>query len=270
MASKTKSLSRANTGPTGDQALTFLKKLTGPTGDQALTFLKKLRELEKQFELRPEQILAGMQNLIGEKKQSQIISQPTIISKRPNFIKDWERFYYQIFGLKLDFSGVPIPDHPDDYTWPICMPQVSILGDEMALSRGKWQYNVSLCYADNMDTAINHDLKWSRDSWDKPYIVFVRPNIEADKDMKNILAKTIFEQSINTITFRERILLQRFLLWKKNLILDMKTTTLCFGSRYLDGRVPSVYWDMHDSRVGVVAPSYDEKDSWRVRRAVSI
>lgn len=35
------------------------------TGEQAKTFLKRLRELENQFEKRPEEILSGIQELIG-------------------------------------------------------------------------------------------------------------------------------------------------------------------------------------------------------------
>lgn len=220
MASKTKSLSPAN---------------TGPTGEQAQIFLKRQRELIRQFEQRPEQILAGMQNLIGEKKQIPIISTASFL---------WEKFYQEIFGFVINFSNVSIPDHPDDYKWQICMPSRSVLGDEMALSGGKHQYKINYRYTDdkNMNLVINHQFDWSRDSWDKPYIIFVRPNIEADKDMKGISAWEIRKQCINTITFRERIILQRFLLWKANLILDKNTVTLCADSRYIFESVPTLNW----------------------------
>lgn len=207
--------------------------------------------------------------------ERQPISVPgTIIPKTPKVLRPNRDFYFDIFAdlaraneAAFSFANVPIPNDPGGYTWPICVPAHSVLGDEVALFGGKRQYKITYRYANNMDAAIDHT--FGRDAWDKPYIVRVRPNDEADKDMKNMSAEDILAQSINTLTFRERALLQRFLLWKENRILDKNVITLCSGSRYSDGHVPVLYW--YDDGVFVYWFLLDKAlDYLRACRAVSV
>ncbi len=214
--------------------------------------------------------LDGLQLLIEDKEVVSVESVRKaggeVVLSKPKFIRDWEKFYRQIFGLTVDFSDVPIPKDPGGYTWPICVPPRSILGDEMALSGGKQQYKITRRYYPNMDTAIDHT--FGRDALDESYIVRVRPFDEADEEMKNLSARTIQKQNINTLTFRERTLLQRFLLWKEKRILDKKTITLCAGSRFSVGDVPSSYWSGDGVDVDW-CHLVNAVDNLRARRAVS-
>jgi hypothetical protein len=67
---------------------------------------------------------------------------------------------------------------------------------------------------------------------------------EADKENKNKSAKDCENEGIQGITLRERLIFE-FLYFKEtgNHLVDMDAITLCTGSRYRGGGVPSVYWD---------------------------
>ena len=53
--------------------------------------------------------------------------------------------------------------------------------------------------------------------------------------------------------------------------LDAKNWTLCSGSRYRDGYVPSVCWNLDDAKVVVHWYSADDRDDYlRARSVVSL
>ncbi|OGZ33314.1 MAG: hypothetical protein A2174_01070 [Candidatus Portnoybacteria bacterium RBG_13_41_18] len=112
------------------------------------------------------------------------------------------------------------------------------------------------------------DLSFGRDGWDYQYIVRIRDNEEADKDMKNISAIKIAEMKINTVAVKERLAIGRFLYWDRRLILDRRTWTLCTGSRCTGGVVPVVDFNDGEVSVGWCYPG-DADDDLRARQAVS-
>jgi hypothetical protein len=207
---------------------------------------------------------------------SKTLSAPAvIISRTPKILRLHRDFYFDIFAdlarkneAAFGFEGVYIPKDPGGYEDLICIPPSRFFGDEMAFSGGKKQYKINYRYHNNMDIAIRHDLWWSRDSWRAPYVVRTRPFDEADEDMKGKSAAIVWAEGIDTLTFKERAVYQRFLLLKGK-VLDKKTVTNCTASRYSDGLVPGL-----DGRVGGVSVGWCSldraHDRLRVRRAVSV
>ena len=179
-------------------------------------------------------------------------------------IRYWQKFYEEIFNLRVDFSGVPVPEAPDEFSWFVCVPES--MTTEQTFSGMKKQFPIWKYTNKPLDDVL--DLSFGRDARQHPYIIRLRANIEADKDLKNLSANDIAAQKINTTTLKERLLLSRFLYWKEKSILDREVITLCSGSRCSDGHVPSVHW--HDDRLKVYWYRPDLRyDCLRSRRVVS-
>ncbi|MFH1308641.1 MAG: hypothetical protein ABIH51_01355 [Patescibacteria group bacterium] len=181
-------------------------------------------------------------------------------------INDWKKFYKDIFNLQVDFSEEPIPEADDVFFWLICIPEN--FSTEQVFSGVKQQFKTWKHTDESLDNVL--DLSFGRDAKKESYIIRVKPNWEADEDLKNISANQIQTEDINTITLKECILLHRFIYWKHKKHLDIENVTLCSGSRYSVGDVPDVCWSSGYDRFRV---SYFPPDSaspgLRARRAVS-
>ncbi|MFH2014127.1 MAG: hypothetical protein ABIJ17_04145 [Patescibacteria group bacterium] len=184
-------------------------------------------------------------------------------------LNDWEKFFFKVHNLKVDFAGVSIPKADDnDFSWFACSPEN--FSTERAFSGGKklsgrWKWT-----KESLDDVL--DLSFGRDSKKDPYIVRFRANLEANQDetLKNLSADQIKEKGINTGTLKERILLGDFILWRFKKHLDMKSWTLCSGSRYSDGFVPDVSWHSDYDKFSVYYYHPVSADpSLRARRVVS-
>lgn len=154
-------------------------------------------------------------------------------------LRDWEKYYREIHALKIDFSGVRIPEASDEFSWLICRPENFFA--ERAFSGGKILYP-KFKWTNKLLGDGFLDMSFGRDGETEPYIARVRPNWEADEDLENLLANQIAERNINTLCLTERLLLGDFLYWKYQKHLDMQVWTLCAGSRCFDGDVLGVSW----------------------------
>lgn len=187
-------------------------------------------------------------------------------------LAEQEKFYKEIFYLKTDFSGIPIPEvHDNEFPWFICVWEAESLTNEQAFSGGKLQFEVWKYTDKPLDNILN--LSFGRDALKEPYIVRCKPNYEADEDLKNLSPNKIAEMNINTLTLKERFLLGRFIYWKEKKLLDRKTITLCTGSRCIgcfNGFVPRARWSgtLNWLRVSWFFPDYASVNL-RARRAVS-
>lgn len=161
-------------------------------------------------------------------------------------LAEWEKYFWKIHRIRVDFAGVNIPKAEDDeFPWFVCKPEN--FSTEQAYGGGKRQYSKWRWNKNPLDKEL--DLSFGRDGRQYPYIVRFRPNWEADESLKNISAETILKKEINTGTLKERLLLGDFLYWKYRGHLDMNNATLCSCSRCNDGDVPVVDW--HDNRMSV-------------------
>lgn len=178
--------------------------------------------------------------------------------------KLYSLFYLETYGLYLHFPDeLLVPEASDEFSWPVCIP--GIISNEISFSGGKnvpphWKWTEN-----SLDAVL--DLSRGRDAWTHSYVVRVRPNWEADEDLKNISGNDIERRGLNVLMFRERLILGRFIFWLTGDHLDRKTITLT-GSRFADGSIPSVDWCGDELRV-LWCHSDDAVGHLRSRQAVS-
>lgn len=181
-------------------------------------------------------------------------------------LRDWEKFYLDVFGLKKDFSGLVIPPHQHGFD------RLLVVAEGMTPNRlfeaceklfPCWRYKKDL------------DVIKSERATDHDYAVWVRNRREADEELKDLSAKDLGEQGVVGITIEERLLYElKFSkeTWHKETDkhLDIANWTLCAGSRNLRGDVPCVYRDPVRSEmcVGWCNP-FRRREDLRARAVVS-
>jgi hypothetical protein len=171
-------------------------------------------------------------------------------------------FYKEFFGMDLDFSGVHIPKRVSVFDYLL------IIAESLSLDK---VYEACIknfpCsrygYEDMWLAAVRNDR-----SPIKHYAIWVRDIQESDEELRNLSANQISGRGIKTETLMER-LIHELIYWhntKKHL--DMKSTTLCAGSRDKDGRVPCVNWCGVNMNVSCYSSSHSG-DFLRARQVVS-
>ena len=172
---------------------------------------------------------------IGKKSQLGRDLRKLGIHKMPEFdIAAWKVFYTKHFGLVVDLSSLHVSAKP---AYP-CRAVVIVPGltnnqvfDACTKAFKTWPYD--------------NDLNTVRDIVVRPqgpYAVWVRDVVEADDDMQNKSANDIAEAGTNTLTLKERLVLELAYFDETGKHLDISNWTLCAGSRNSDGNVPYVHW----------------------------
>ena len=183
------------------------------------------------------------------------------IHKMPEFdTVGWEAFYLKHFSHSVDLSGLHIPAKP---SYP-CRAVVIIPGltnnvvfDACTKAFKTWRYESDLNTV--TDIAMRPQ---------GPYVVWVRDLVEADADMANKSGSDIATAGTNTLTLKERMVLELKYFDETGKHLDIENWTLCAGSRSSDGRVPSVRWSV--GKLGVHWASAGHRSpGLRARVAVS-
>ena len=188
----------------------------------------------------------------------------------PTILAEWEKFFREIHKTKVDFAGIDIPEpevDDNEHFWLSCIP--GNFSTQRVYGGGMEQYSKEKFSDESLDEIL--DLSFGRDAWNRPYIIRLQPNWEADEDLRDLSANMITERRINTATLKERCLLGDFLYWKHRKHLDSKSWTLCSGSRYwANGRVPFVCWrsDCQEMRVEDCHPAL-HNDLLRPRRVIA-
>jgi len=153
----------------------------------------------------------------------------------------WENFYQEQFGISLDLSGVYIPQKPAGGKWRLLIIAEGFTAQRFYEKCGehfkiwKWTHK-------SLDDVIDPDQE-QRSAKNGAYAIWVRDVVEADGDLKNLSANQIKEKGIKTEILAERLLHELVYFLETGKHLNVKNVTLCLGSRYLDGNVPSVYLD---------------------------
>ncbi len=94
-------------------------------------------------------------------------------------------------------------------------------------------------YFEDLDKSVTIN---DRDPKDGSYWIQCTATIEADEENKNLSANMLAERGTKGLTLLERLLLELAYWLTTTKHLDIKNITLCSGSRYSDGSVPSVGW----------------------------
>ena len=172
----------------------------------------------------------------------------------------WVDFYRRIFGKKVDLIDLHVPTKPEYECWPIVM--VPGISNNDAFEACKKQFGKAWRYVDDLNTV--HDVVNRPDG---PYVVWVKKNVEADPDLANVSASKIEELALNTLTLRERLVLELKYFDETRQHLDINNATLCAGSRDAGGDVPGVSWRGHGAGLGVGWCRVGRADSRRRARA---
>jgi len=149
---------------------------------------------------------------------------------------NWYNFYKTYFGIDMDLSQVKIPVAKLGFTRPIII--IPGVTPNLVVKKMKEQFNV-WTYTDDLDKAVT---KNDREAKDEPYAIWVKDGLEPEKDYRNVSADGLAKKNICGETLLERLIhgLEYWDKTKKHL--DYKDITLCSGSRYSGGGVPSVYF----------------------------
>lgn len=153
----------------------------------------------------------------------------------PAFDTDrWEHLFEVFFGRKLDLSNLYVSPKPDYSCWAVLIP-AGLTNNEVFDACTKtfksWRY------VDDLNTVVDVVKRP-----EGPYVVWVRDTVEADSDMANKSAADIETVGVNTLTLKERMMLELVYLDMTSKHLDLENWTLCAGSRGAGGGVPVCRW----------------------------
>ncbi len=177
-------------------------------------------------------------------------------------LRDWGKFYLDIFGLEKDFSALAVPPHQASFD------HLLVVAERMTPNRlfkacqklfPCWRYSEDLNLVESNRTA-DHD-----------YAVWVCDRQEADEELKNLSANNLNDQDVSGITLEERLIYELKFFKETGKHLDVVNWTLCTGSRDSHGDVPSVHWARAHGGMYVVwwGPTHRYEDL-RTRAVVSV
>lgn len=186
-----------------------------------------------------------------------------------NPLDQWTQFYAEVFGRKVDFSGVKVPDNPGDFNQVIYMAKgLSYNQVEEACKNADkfWKYS-DKPLSELVD--MNNEARTTESG---SYAIRVRNTEEADAVHQSKSADDLGQEGIKGQTLLERLVHGLFYYWlNKQRRLDFTNWTLCAGSRLHDGRVPRAGFDPDGRSVDV--HWYDPHDRYsglRVREVVMV
>lgn len=203
------------------------------TDEQEKIFHKRRRELENRFFkgiLSPENVNRGLQMLIE--------GQMTVVLDKdiPALLSDWKNFYNDVFGIKADFSDLQIPKKQSGFDRLIIVVKgmtLQLLYDKCKELFPCWKWT-----EDNLNEIVESE----RTAENNHYAIWTKNRVEADKELKNLSADDLKEKNIPGITLEERLIYELKYFEETGKHLDRDNITLCTGSCYSDGHVPSVRW----------------------------
>ena len=226
------------------------------TGDQYRIIDRRMREIKRQLDqdggspLDPEWVAGELQRIIDA--SGKVLTE----------ITDWQQFYHDLFGLEIDLLGLSVPAKKKGFD------RLVIVAQGMTLQR-LYDNCVKLCPCwkwtdDDLDKIVQSE----RTAKDGTYAVWFRDVVEADEELKNLSANDLKEKGIPGITLEERLLMELKYFKETGNHLDIKSWTLCSGSRCSGGGVPGVGWSSGMLMVDWYHPVNANGDL-RSRRAVS-
>lgn len=177
-----------------------------------------------------ETVISVLQAIVDGKRLVEV--KPTL----QEMLADWANFYKEVFGLDLDFSGIPIPEHKPGFDRLLVIAQGMTpqrLYDKCAELFPSWKYT-----EDNLDEVITSD----RTAKDGHYAIWVRDRQEADEENRNLSADQLKERGTSEITLEEREVYELKFFKETGDHLDKSNWTLCAGSRDSVGSAPRASW----------------------------
>lgn len=187
----------------------------------------------------------------------------------PNPCAEWEKFYQEVFGLKVDLSKVPMPSSSIDLNFLQCMPaglsygQVHDKEKEFAKNQGLGIMD----WDNNWPALINLNLEERRTT--KSYAIRHSGLAEAENTYANRSANWIAQNKIKTMTRLERAAFGLYYYWKNKANIDLQQITYCTGSRHTNGGVPYVNW-FGNALSSNWVDATGARDIWRPRPVLAL
>ncbi len=162
-------------------------------------------------------------------------------------LTDWRHFYREVFSFTDTESINPtLPLETTGFNWLVVVRKGLTLNKVLEVMCTK--FNVYSYIGDDLDKGVPTNDRTA----DNDYTISVRDCVEADEENKKLSANQIKEKRTISMTLLERLLLELFYFWETGgQHLDIRNVTLCSGSRYSGGGVPSVCWDSDSSKVSI-------------------
>ncbi|MDP4001670.1 MAG: hypothetical protein Q8P69_01335 [bacterium] len=176
----------------------------------------------------------------------------------------WVTTWAQL-GIVVDLTAITLPTLPASFG----PARLIVIPKGLTIRRG-WEIAESLFPCKNwisgdLDKAIPVNDRTA----DKAYSVVVRDRTEADEEFKNLSANDLKTRNHKGITALETIVDEIGFYRKTGGHRDIQNVTLCSGSRFSDGCIPSVHWYGSYDGLGVFGFHVDDRHSGlRSREAV--
>lgn len=159
----------------------------------------------------------------------------------PDDIKQWQRFYKEVFALNLDFSQVQIPDNSQSsLKFLQFMPQG--LTYRQLHEKEKELYKTYYDSNPNWPDYINLNLEERKTT--ASYAIWHSGAHEAEATYAGRSADWIAQNKIKTMTRMEKGIFGLYVYWKCRYKVDLPQETYCTGSRIYTESVPSAGWDV--------------------------
>lgn len=195
------------------------------------------------------------------------VKSSTIATANP--CAEWEKFYQEVFALKVDLSKVPMPSSSIDLNFLQCMPAGLSYG-QVHDKEKEFAKNQGLGIMDwdaNWPGLINLNAEERRTT--KSYAIRHSGLAEAENTYANRSANWIAQNKIKTMTRLERAAFGLYYYWKNKANIDLQQITYCTGSRHTNGGVPYVNW-FGNALSSNWVDATGARDIWRPRPVLAL
>ncbi|HEY9480734.1 MAG TPA: hypothetical protein VIR98_00705 [Candidatus Paceibacterota bacterium] len=157
------------------------------------------------------------------------------------FVESNCKFWRDVHGIDLQLPDDVFPIFPrlvPGFGRYIVMPKIGLnaIWDGQLKSFKAWKYfdtKPEAFVTENERDAAETGL----------YVILVRESVEPDDDLCNMSAGMVKKRKLKTETLAERLVHGHQFFFETQQYLDVNDWTICSGSRYSGGGVPSVRWD---------------------------
>jgi hypothetical protein len=205
----------------------------------------------------PSDVLGMLGDLCGKLRHGSItpeeleefVNRRNPFESRREILVQWETLYRGL-GVVVNLGGVKIPAKRRGFDRLIVVPRgikIQRAYDACASTFPCWKWT-----DEDLDAVVSEN---DRDpNRGGAYAIWVRERAEADEEWKDKSADQLRKRSISGITLLERLLYELKFFKETGCHLDIKNLTLCSGSRYHGGFVPSVHFSEFHGKVHVHWP----------------
>lgn len=241
------------------------------SGEQEKTFHNRRWELERQFRegnLDPEMTNEVLQWLIEGKPVQRdftqtvlnVINAPAPVVKTSRWLQrqiaKWQKFWTQ-YGVIVGLSDLKIPAKVRGFDRLLVIPKGMTIQQVIDLRTAKFEIKINIGYNLN-DYVIHND----RDANRAAYAIWLKDCNDADIDplANHLPGITLLERLVYELKYFEETGGEH---------LDLRSQTLCSGSRTEDGYIPSVTYGEHDQVVISFEHPKDRSHKSRVRTVIA-